>query len=94
MIKRIIEAVPVSAIDPLSDLIGLIDLIETELGLSTGRRSVSNRLSEITDEIRRTAGVVTQENVSGLLEVIECLKKVERLLLDNGFETARDISHG
>ena len=84
--KKIVQRVPVTA-DPVSDLIGLIDLIEIELGRSTGEQSVRNRLSEVVSEIRRSEGVASQESVSVLLEVIERLKKIEGLLSDNGFET-------
>ena len=94
MFKKIVQRVPVSAADPVSDLIALIDLIEIELGLSTGGQSASNRLSEVVSEIRRSEGVASQESVSVLLEVIERLRKIERLLSDNGFETSSETFHG
>jgi hypothetical protein len=50
MFKKIVQRVPVAA-DPVSDLIALIDLIEIELGLSTGEQSVRNLLSEVVSEI-------------------------------------------
>ena len=50
-----------------------------------------NRLSEVVSEIRRSEGVASQESVSVLLGVIERLRKIERLLSDNGFETARGL---
>ena len=87
MFKKIVQRVPVGAADPVSDLIVLIDLIEIELGLSTGGQSVRNRLSEVVSEIRRSEGVASRESVTVLLEVIERLKKIEGLLSDNGFET-------
>jgi hypothetical protein len=90
MFKKVIQRVPVDATDPVSDLIALIDLIEIELGLSTGGRSVRNRLFEVVSEIRRSESVASQESVSVLLEVIERLRKIERLLSDNGFETGSD----
>ena len=58
---------------PVSDLVGLIDLIELELGVSTGGQSVRNCLSEVVSEVRRSVGVASQESVSVLLEVIERL---------------------
>jgi hypothetical protein len=58
-----------------------------EVGLSTGGQSARNRLSDAVSEIRRSEGVASRESVSVLLEVIECLKKIEGLLSDNGFET-------
>lgn len=64
MFKKLVERVPVGAADPVSDLIGLIDLIEMELGLSTGGKSVRNRLSDVISEIRRSEGVASQESVS------------------------------
>jgi hypothetical protein len=94
MFEKIVRRVPVGAAEPESDLIALIDLIEIELGLSTGGQSVCNRLSEIVSEIRRSEGVASQESVSVLLEVIERLRKIERLLSDSGFETGSDTSHG
>jgi hypothetical protein len=86
MFKKVVQKVPVGAADPVSNLIALIDLIEIELGLSTGGQSVRNRLSEVASEIRGSEGVASQESVSVLLEVIERLRKIERLLSDNGFE--------
>jgi hypothetical protein len=90
MFKKIIQRVPVGAADPVGDLIALIDLIEIELGLSTGGQSVRNRLFEVVSEIRRWEGVASQESMSVLLEVVERLRKIERLLSDNGFETGSE----
>jgi hypothetical protein len=87
MFKKIVQRAPVGVADPVSDLVALIDLIEIELGLSTDGQSVSNRLSEVVSEIRRSEGVASQDTVSVLLEAIERLRKIERLLSDNGFET-------
>ncbi|MBC9882169.1 hypothetical protein G8O24_33115 [Bradyrhizobium sp. INPA01-394B] len=92
MFKKIVQGVPVDA-DPVNDLIALIDLVETELGLSTGGQSVRDRLSEVVSEIRRSEGVATQESVNVLLEVIERLSKIERLLSDKGSETSSETSH-
>jgi hypothetical protein len=90
MFKKIVQRVPVGAADPVSDLVALIDLIEIELGLSTGVQGVRNRLSEVASEIRRSEGVASQESMSVLVEVIERLRKIERLLSDNGFETGSE----
>jgi hypothetical protein len=76
MFKKIVQRVPVGA-DPVSDLIALIDLIEIELGLSTGGQSERNLLFEVVSEIRRSEDVASQESVSVLLEVIERLRKIE-----------------
>ena len=92
MFNKIVQGVPVDA-DPVNDLIALIDLVETELGLSTGGQSVRDRLSEVVSEIRRSEGVATQESVNVLLEVIERLSKIERLLSDKGSETSSETSH-
>ena len=89
MFKKIVQRVPVGAADPVSDLIALIDLIETELGLSMGGQSVRRRLSEVVSDIRRSEGIATQESVRVLLEVIERLNKIEQLLSDDGFETSQ-----
>ncbi len=69
MFKKIVQRVPVAA-DPVSDLIGLIEI---ELGVSTGEQSVRNCLSEVVREIRRSEGIASQESMSVLLEVIERL---------------------
>lgn len=84
--------VPRGTSDPESDLIALIDMIEIELGLSTGTPSVRSRLSKVVSEIRQFEGAASQENVSALLEVIERLEKIGLLLSSNGFETARESS--
>ena len=93
MFKKIVQRVPVAA-DPVNDLVALIDLIETELGLSTGGQSVRDRLSEVVSEIRRSGGLASQESVDVLLEVIERLSKIERLLSDDGSETSPETSRG
>ena len=90
MFKKIVQRVPVGAAEPVSDLIALIDLIEIELGFSTGGQSVRHRLSEVVSEIRRSEGVASQESVSVLLEAIERLRNIERLLPDNGFQTGSE----
>jgi hypothetical protein len=53
-------------------------------------QSVRNRLFEVVSEIRPSEGVASQESVSVLLEVIERLRKIERLLSDNGFEAGSE----
>ncbi|MBZ9838817.1 hypothetical protein LB527_19245 [Mesorhizobium sp. CA3] len=68
-------------------------MIEMESGLSAGGKSVRNRLSEVISEIRRSEGVASQESVSVLLDVIDRLGKIERLLSDNGFETGSETSN-
>ena len=92
MFEKIVRRVPVGAADPESDLIALIDLIEIQLGLSTGEKSARKRLSEVVSDIRQSEGVASQANLSVLLDVIERLGRVELLLSDNGFETAKDTS--
>jgi hypothetical protein len=91
MFKKIVQRAPVGAADPVSGLIALIDLIEIELGLSIGGQSVRNRLSEVVGEIRQSGGAASQESLGVLLEVIERLRTIERLLSDNGFETGSEI---
>jgi hypothetical protein len=94
MFEKIVRRVPVSALDTETDLIGLIDLIEIELGLSTGEKSVRNRLLAVVSEIRQSEGVASEENIAVFLDVIERIGMIERYLLDSGFETARDTSDG
>jgi hypothetical protein len=94
MFEKVVRRVPVGTTDPQSDLIALIDIIEFELGLATGGQSVRNRLAEVVSEIRRSDNVASQESVNVLLEVIERLSKVERLLSDSGFETGSGTSNG
>jgi hypothetical protein len=89
MFKKIVQRVPVAAY-PVSEPDCSDDLIEIELGLSTGGQSVRNRLSEVVSEIRRSEGVASRESVTVLLDVIERLKKIEGLLSDNGFETGSE----
>jgi hypothetical protein len=92
MFKKTVQRVPVGVADPASDLIALIDLIEIELGFSTGGQNVRNRLIEVVNEIRRSEGVATHESLNVLLDVIEHLEKIERLLSDNGFETSSETT--
>ncbi|RUX19651.1 hypothetical protein EOA23_30105 [Mesorhizobium sp. M2A.F.Ca.ET.042.01.1.1] len=94
MFEKVVRRVPIGTTDHESDLIGLINIIEFELGLGTSGQSVRNRLAGVVSEIGRSDGVASQESVNVLLEVIERLKKVERLLSDSGFETSSETSNG
>ena len=76
----------------MAGLVGLIDLIELELDLSTGRQSLRSRLLDSIDQIRRSEDNLSPENMNVLLEVCEWLNKIERLLIENGFQTAVDTS--
>jgi hypothetical protein len=87
MFKKIVQRAPVGAADPVSDLVARIDLIEIELALSSAGQSVRNRLSEVVSEIRQSARCGEPGECSVLLEVIDRLREIERLLSDNGFET-------
>ena len=82
----------VSEADNVEDLIGLIDLVELELDLSTNRPSIRNRLAAALTQIEQSAGAANQQSIEIIGIVIERLLRIERLLLDNGFETARDTS--
>lgn len=75
-----------------SDLIGLIDLIEIQLGLSTGEKSLRNRLSEAAASIHSSNGSVSEQDTIILLDAIDRLAKIEEFLIGFGFETARDTS--
>jgi hypothetical protein len=93
MFEKIVRRVaPSGTADPESDLTALIDCIEIELGLSTGSPSARNRLSGVVSEIRRAEGVVSQESVNVLLDIVERLRKIEGLLRKSGFETAVDTT--
>lgn len=81
-----------SGVDAVYDLIGIIDLIELELDLSTGSPSVRNRLTAALDQIERSGGSANPESIKGIRVAIERLLRIELLLVDNGFETARDTS--
>jgi hypothetical protein len=85
MWKKIVQRVPVSS-DPENDLVALIDMIELELGFHAGGENVRVRLSNVVSDIRQSGGVVSSENESALLAVIEHLAKIERLLSDGGSE--------
>ncbi len=74
-------------VDPVSDLIGLIDIIELYLGIGTGEPSARARLARAADEIQRAGGVVDAASHQTILDVVEQLRKIEMLLADNGFET-------
>jgi hypothetical protein len=87
MFKKIVQRAPVGAADPVSDLVARIDLIEIELALSSAGQSVRNRLSEVVSEIRQSVRFGEPGECSVLLEVIDRLREIERLLSDNGFET-------
>lgn len=81
-----------SAVDKETDWIGLIDLIELELDLSTGRKSVRSRLLQMASELQDGKTVETAEYIVILLDVVHRLGKVEEYLCSFGFETARDTS--
>ena len=81
-----------SGADADDDLIGIIDLIEVELDLSTGDPSVANRLVAALNQIERSAGLANLQSIEVIRIAIERLLRIERLLVDKGFETARDTS--
>lgn len=81
-----------SGVNADDDLIGVIDLIELELDLSTGNPSVRNRLVAALNQIERSAGAANVQSIEVIRIAIERLLRIERLLVDNGFETARDTS--
>jgi hypothetical protein len=86
IVKRV-ERVAGSETDPVSDLIGLIDVIEVYLGIGTGERSACKRLAGAIAEIQRAGGTADEGNIGILLDVAERLGKVEALLAASGFET-------
>ena len=85
--KKVVQRVATSDSDPVSDLIGLIDVIELYLGIGTGQRSARERLAAVIAEIQRGGGTASEGDIEILLDVAERLSKIEVLLGDNGFET-------
>jgi hypothetical protein len=62
MWEKIVRRVPANPnLSPKSDLDPLIDMIEIELDLSTGRKSVRTRLSEIASELRDGKNISTPQ---------------------------------
>lgn len=85
MFEKIVQRVAVTA-DPETELVGLIDQIEFEL-LFVGNSTARNLLTEIVNEVRRSDGLLSEDGVASLLDVIERLKKIEQFLSDSGFTT-------
>jgi hypothetical protein len=85
--KKVVQRVATSDSDPVSVLIGLIDVIELYLGIGTGQRSARERLATVIAEIQRGGGTASEGDIEILLDVAERLSKIETLLGDNGFET-------
>jgi len=92
MWKKIVQRIPYTKLSPEIEFVALIDLIELELGLSTGRKSVRTRLSEIASELQDGKSISTPECLDTLLDAIKRLEKIEGYMRDSGFETARDTS--
>jgi hypothetical protein len=87
MSKKIVRRVSVGSTSPTDDFIALIDLIELQLDIATGCRTLSDRLSQVVSSVRSSNGVVSPEQLSVLIEAVERLKKLEQLLSDSGFKT-------
>jgi hypothetical protein len=87
--EKIVNRAAVSQIDSVSDLIGLIDVIEVYLGIGTGERSARERLAAAITEIQRAGGAADEGSIEILLDVAERLRKVEALLAASGFETRK-----
>jgi hypothetical protein len=85
--KKIVQRIPISDSDPITDLVALIDVIELYLGIGTGERSAHDRLAATVAEIRHAGGIVDAANLETLLDVVDRLGKVEVLLAASGFET-------
>ncbi len=83
--KKIVQRIPRTA-SPAEDFIGLVDCIEAALDLSTGKKSLRTRLTELTE-----AGGLDSQSAHVLQEAIQRLDIIEKLLLHNlGFETAKE----
>jgi hypothetical protein len=85
--EKVVKQVAVSQVDPVLDLIGLIDIIEVYLGIGRGEHSARGRLAAAITEIQRAGGTVDEGTIKILLDVAERLGKVEALLAASGFET-------
>ena len=90
MWKKIVQRVPVAS-DPNNGLIALVDMIESELGFHAGGDNLRARLADAVSEIRQSGGVVSPEIESILLDVIERLKKIERLFSERSFGPDSEI---
>jgi hypothetical protein len=78
--KKIVQSVEPSQ-DPLSDFVGIIDVIEVQLGIQTGQPSVSERLDGLLADVRR-GGPLGEGHVEVLIDAVERLRRVETLLID------------
>jgi hypothetical protein len=73
-LEKITKRVGVSEADPVSDLIGLIDVIELYLGIGTGERTARERLAAAIVEIQLAGGAADEGNIEILLDVAERLR--------------------
>ena len=78
--KKIVQGVePPQA--PLSDFVGIIDVVEVQLGIQTGQPSVSERLDGLLADVRR-GGLLGEGHVEVLVDAVERLRRVEAFLTD------------
>ncbi|QAY95199.1 hypothetical protein CWB41_05175 [Methylovirgula ligni] len=78
--KKVVQRTQVQG-DPISDVVGLLDVIELNLGIGTGEESLGTQLSAIVADIERAGGSTSETNVESMRRIIEQLRKVEELLL-------------
>lgn len=78
--KKIVQSVEPSE-DPLSDFVGIIDVIEVQLGIQTGQPSVSERLDGLLADFRR-GDPLGEGHVEVLVDAVERIRRVEAFLTD------------
>ena len=78
--RKVVQRV-VSAPDPLSDFVAIIDVVELQLAIGTDQPSLSERLGALLADIR--SGRAIGEGHAGVLaDAIDRLRSVETLLAD------------
>ena len=78
--KKSVQSV-VPSEDPLSDFVGIIDIIEMQLGIQSGEPTVSERLGSLLAHVR-LGEPLGEGHVQVLVDAVERLRKIETYLTD------------
>jgi len=81
--EKIVRRVPLGTPNRESDLVGVIDLIQAELGIGAGSVSMRDELVIISHEIERLSETKPEMLVT-LSKIIEKLDRIQSLLIESG----------
>ena len=78
--RKVVQRV-VSAPNPLSDFVAIVDVVELQLGIGTDQASLSERLGALLADIR-SGRAIGEGHAGVLVDAIDRLRSVETFLAD------------